>query len=194
MSRTLAGWSSALVLSAILVGCDETVLAERPVESIIMQPESIALAIGQEVLIQATTVPVTPVITFTVRDTTIAGINDAGIVTARNFGKTYVVAEARGVRDSSVIAVPEPYIMLSVDSITVRVGEQGSVLHQHNYGTTPVVTSADTMIARVAYDFSVRNLGRWLITGVSAGTTMLVASTSNGPLTVRDTTFVTVAP
>lgn len=183
-----------VILIFSLAGCSESTPPEPQADRLTLKPESVALAIGEEVLIQASTVPVTPVIRFGVKNTEVATIDDRGIVTARNFGLTFVVAEAGLIRDSTIIAVPLPIVALSPDSIRIRPGGQAYVLHSHKYGSTPHVLSRDPTVARIAIDQMAPKLGRWIVTGVIPGTTYIVAASSNGSLTVRDSTRVIVSP
>lgn len=184
-----------VLIPLILVGaCRESTQPEPKPERLTIMPESIALAIGEQVLVQAATVPVTPTIAFEIKDTSIATIDDRGIVTARNFGVTFVVARAASLRDSGIVAVPRPTVALNPDAVTIRIGEQALVLHSHAHGTTPQVISRNPAVAHVAIDPAMPKHGRWITTGVAAGTTYIVASSSNGPLTVLDSTRVTVLP
>jgi hypothetical protein len=169
----------------------------KVINSVYLQPDSLLLWAGARVTVTAVAVPYTFLINVFVRDTAIAAMDASGTISAKRPGRTYIIATAGTARDSTILIVAQPYFDLSPDSVSFALGSS-SILRPNMYyywGSTNDMSifSADTTIARVAYDPSIGKGFNQRVTGVRAGTTYVIAEHRAGQLgTFRDSTKVIV--
>lgn len=158
--------------------------------SLTFAEKEMSLSVGEQKEIKYTLLPEnsTSVITWNSLDTSIASVNNTGMVTAVKVGQTYITAVTEeGYVASCLIKVTQQAtgIILDVTDLTLDVGDTYAVKYTlqpvHSTETSLIWTSQNEEIATVDLE------GR--ITGVSQGTTTIFVKTKSGNV---EYVFVTV--
>lgn len=116
-------------------------------------------------------------ITWTSMDTSIATVSN-GVVTAVKAGQTYIVANTpEGFIDNCKVTVTQKAtgISLSSYSINIAVGEEFEVT-----ATPNPTTSTETKFTWTSKDTSIATVNNGKVTGVSAGSTIILVKTKSG--------------
>lgn len=201
VTANAAGTVVVTATSGGKTGSSSLAIVERaPIVSLDVTPEADTLDIGQTAQLTATafgvdgdSLPDQPV-QWSSSDTTIATVNEAGMVTAIAEGNATVVAEGDGQSDSAAIVVTARVQPVAAVTVTpsvattttgattqltaVATSETGDILSEREM----TWTSRNQLIARVT--------SAGLVTGVAVGSAYVIA-TSEGQ---RDSALITVQP
>jgi hypothetical protein len=169
-----------LILGALLTACGDST-APQPEPSLTLSTDSVSVFVGGSTTVTATVANTSAQPQFTTRNSAVALVSMTGTITGVSVGATYVVASAGTARDSvkvQVVVPGAPTITLSADSVVVLVGASTTV----NASTTNT-TGQPAFVTRNQNVATVQPNGS--ITGVSVGTTYVVATVDGAADSVR---------
>jgi uncharacterized protein YjdB len=90
---------------------------------------------------------VTP--TWKSNKTSVATVDDMGLVTAQKHGNATITVKADGVSKTCDVQVESPTITLSSNSITMKVGKTKKITYTVSSGNTPVIKSSKPSVVKV---------------------------------------------
>lgn len=165
--RTLA--LPAMLLFALLVGCDRDPNGPAPVASVRVAPDAVTLQVNETRQLNATLhtasgAPISgPQITWSSSDTLVATVSATGLITARAAGPATITATSEGKHGRATVTVsaPSPLVELIEFDITTAEIEEGEALQltatPRDAQGNPITglgiqwTTSDESIARIAW-------------------------------------------
>ncbi len=166
-----------------------------PAESIIIDPESAELKVGERVFLTATVLPqdaTDKTVTWSSSDENIATIDASGLVIAKAVGEVTITATCGDVTATAKVTVkpiPVTGLTLTNTALLMRVGytsELGTLIEPFDATDKSVVwTTADPSIATVDQN--------GLVTAIAVGQTVITATSVSNP-EVKAVCYVTVEP
>ena len=184
------------VISTVFADC--RIRVERPVESIVLNPNNAVLEVGDNLPIGATVLPedaTNKTLQWTSNNTAVASVDDNGVVMALAPGDCMIIASCGDVEATCQIKVNNPVIL--ADSIVV-VGEKNEIEIGEVLNLEAIVYPENTSDTRLTWESSDNsiatvveyghNLG--IVTGVAPGTCDIYAIC--GEVRTRGTYQITV--
>ncbi len=168
------------------------------VTGVTVTPESITLLVGAKTQLTGEPVPkwaVNPAMTWQSMDTTIATVDDRGLVYAISEGETAITAttEEGGYSASCQITVTPfiPVTAIALDENSIELELPQTITHQLNVSVEPENATNPDVLWR-SYDESIATVDEYgKVTGVAEGETTVVVMSENGGLTDRAAITVT---
>lgn len=173
----------------IMAQCRVTVL--QSATAFALDKSAVTMEVGEKITLSPAVTPnnATTTITWKSLGTSIATVTDKGVVTAVAAGQTYIVASTEnGYVANCLITVNQKAtgVKLSDYNITINVGESYEVTATPNPST-----STEKKFTWTSKDPSIATVSSGKVTGVSAGSTIILVKTSSGDVaylyvTVKD--------
>jgi uncharacterized protein YjdB len=191
---TVIATSEGITDSAIIA------VSLRPVDSVLVSPDSADVAVGGSTAYGAAVFDSTGAeltgrsVTWSSANPAIATVDEAtGVVTGVSVGLTTLTATSEGITDDAIVTVsqvPVDSVLVSPDSVEVRIGYTKTFTAQTFDATGGLLAGRDLTWASTDPAIATVDPATGVVTGVATGTTTITA-TSEG---VTDAAIVSVSP
>ena len=180
------------------VSSDCLIRVERPVESVVLNPDNSVLEVGESLPIVATVLPedvIDKTVVWTSSNTTVATVDENGVVTALAPGECVIMASCANVMGTCQIRVKDPFI--PADSIVV-IGSKNEIEIGEILVLEAIVYPDNATDARLTWESSDNSIAKvvehgmtqGIVTGMAPGTCDIYAVC--GEVRIKGTFQITV--